>query len=159
MSEMTCGATRHEQVVLSSPRIRSPCWETGQYPCSVIGPDQFQLDRNREHGPQQAIRRELLTGASGHLFSLALWSDMVQTGRVRYSGQNAAGEREVYEGCYEMGKTVEELNVGDKASFTKTVTEYDIYSFAGVWAISTRHILMRNGPRTAPTARSSATRC
>ena len=31
-----------------------------------------------------------------------------------------------------MGKTVEELNVGDKASFTKTVTEYDVYSFAGV---------------------------
>jgi len=31
-----------------------------------------------------------------------------------------------------MGKTVEELNVGDKAYFTKTVTEYDIYSFAGV---------------------------
>jgi len=31
-----------------------------------------------------------------------------------------------------MGKTVQELNIGDKASFTKTVTEYDIYSFAGV---------------------------
>jgi len=31
-----------------------------------------------------------------------------------------------------MGKTVEELNIGDKASFTKTVTEYDVYSFAGV---------------------------
>lgn len=31
-----------------------------------------------------------------------------------------------------MGKTVEELNVGDSASFTKTVTDYDVYSFAGV---------------------------
>ncbi len=31
-----------------------------------------------------------------------------------------------------MGKTVQELNVGDRASFTKTVTEYDVYSFAGV---------------------------
>jgi 3-hydroxybutyryl-CoA dehydratase len=31
-----------------------------------------------------------------------------------------------------MGKTVAELNVGDSAFFTKTVTEYDVYSFAGV---------------------------
>ena len=31
-----------------------------------------------------------------------------------------------------VGKSVEELNVGESASFTKTVTEYDVYSFAGV---------------------------
>ncbi|MEN6349992.1 MAG: MaoC family dehydratase [Syntrophomonas sp.] len=31
-----------------------------------------------------------------------------------------------------MGKTIEEMNVGDSAFFTKTVTEYDVYSFAGV---------------------------
>jgi len=31
-----------------------------------------------------------------------------------------------------LGKTVEEINVGDKASFVKSVTEYDVYSFAGI---------------------------
>ncbi|NLN87187.1 MAG: MaoC family dehydratase [Syntrophomonadaceae bacterium] len=31
-----------------------------------------------------------------------------------------------------MGKSVEELNIGDKASFTKTITQYDVLSFAGV---------------------------
>lgn len=30
------------------------------------------------------------------------------------------------------GKTVQEINIGDKAEFTKTVTEYDVYSLAGV---------------------------
>lgn len=30
------------------------------------------------------------------------------------------------------GKTIKELKVGDSASFTKTVTEYDVYAFAGV---------------------------
>jgi len=30
------------------------------------------------------------------------------------------------------GKTVEELKVGDKASFTKTITETDVYNYAGV---------------------------
>ena len=30
------------------------------------------------------------------------------------------------------GKTVEELKVGDKASFTKTITEADVYNYAGV---------------------------
>lgn len=31
-----------------------------------------------------------------------------------------------------LGKTVEEINIGDSADFTKTVTEYDVYSFAGI---------------------------
>ncbi|HRY13922.1 MAG TPA: MaoC family dehydratase [Syntrophomonadaceae bacterium] len=31
-----------------------------------------------------------------------------------------------------LGKTVQEINIGDTASFTKTVTEYDVYSIAGV---------------------------
>ena len=29
-------------------------------------------------------------------------------------------------------KTVQEINVGDTASFNKSVTEYDVYSFAGI---------------------------
>lgn len=32
----------------------------------------------------------------------------------------------------DIGKTYDELKVGDKASFSKTVTEFDIYSFAGI---------------------------
>ena len=31
-----------------------------------------------------------------------------------------------------LGKTIDEINVGDSADFTKTVTGYDVYSFAGV---------------------------
>ena len=31
-----------------------------------------------------------------------------------------------------LGKTIEEINVGDIASFVKSVTEYDVYSFAGI---------------------------
>ena len=31
-----------------------------------------------------------------------------------------------------IGKTVDELNVGDQASFSKTVTESDVYLFAGI---------------------------
>lgn len=31
-----------------------------------------------------------------------------------------------------LGKTVQEINVGDIASFNKSVTEYDVYSFAGI---------------------------
>jgi 3-hydroxybutyryl-CoA dehydratase len=31
-----------------------------------------------------------------------------------------------------LGKTVKEINVSDTGSFTKSVTEYDVYSFAGV---------------------------
>lgn len=31
-----------------------------------------------------------------------------------------------------LGKTVQEINIGETASFTKTVTEYDVYSIAGV---------------------------
>lgn len=30
------------------------------------------------------------------------------------------------------GKTINELKVGDSASFTKTVSEHDVYSFAGI---------------------------
>lgn len=30
------------------------------------------------------------------------------------------------------GKTISEIKLGDKASFTKTVTETDVYNFAGV---------------------------
>ncbi len=30
------------------------------------------------------------------------------------------------------GKTIQDINIGDKDTFTKTVTEYDIYNFAGV---------------------------
>ncbi len=30
------------------------------------------------------------------------------------------------------GKTVQEISVGEKASFTKTITETDVYNFAGV---------------------------
>ena len=31
-----------------------------------------------------------------------------------------------------MATTIEEINIGDSASFSKTVTEYDIYSMAGI---------------------------
>lgn len=31
-----------------------------------------------------------------------------------------------------IGKTIEIINIGDKASFTKTLTETDVYLFAGV---------------------------
>lgn len=31
-----------------------------------------------------------------------------------------------------LGKTVQEINIGDSASFIKSVTEYDVYSFAGI---------------------------
>lgn len=31
-----------------------------------------------------------------------------------------------------MGKTIEEMNIGDSASFTKSVTDYDVYSMAGI---------------------------
>ncbi len=31
-----------------------------------------------------------------------------------------------------LGKTINEINIGDSANFTKTVTGYDVYSFAGV---------------------------
>jgi 3-hydroxybutyryl-CoA dehydratase len=30
------------------------------------------------------------------------------------------------------GKTIEEINIGDRAQFTKTVSESDVYQFAGV---------------------------
>ncbi|MEI7011226.1 MaoC family dehydratase [Leptospira licerasiae] len=33
---------------------------------------------------------------------------------------------------YEKGKTYEEIQIGEKASFTKTITETDIYLFAGI---------------------------
>lgn len=32
----------------------------------------------------------------------------------------------------EIGKTYEELQVGDLATFSKTITEYDVYQFAGI---------------------------
>ena len=32
----------------------------------------------------------------------------------------------------EIGKTYEELEVGDIAAFSKTITEYDVYQFAGI---------------------------
>ncbi len=31
-----------------------------------------------------------------------------------------------------IGKTIDELNIGDKATFAKTITETDVYNFAGV---------------------------
>lgn len=31
-----------------------------------------------------------------------------------------------------IGKKISEINIGDNAEFTKTITEYDVYSFAGV---------------------------
>lgn len=31
-----------------------------------------------------------------------------------------------------MGKTIQEMNIGDSASFTKSVTDYDVYSMAGI---------------------------
>lgn len=31
-----------------------------------------------------------------------------------------------------MGKTIDEMNIGDSASFSKSVTEYDVYSIAGI---------------------------
>ncbi|NLW92388.1 MAG: MaoC family dehydratase [Syntrophomonadaceae bacterium] len=31
-----------------------------------------------------------------------------------------------------LGKTIEEINIGDTADFVKSVTEYDVYSFAGI---------------------------
>jgi acyl dehydratase len=33
---------------------------------------------------------------------------------------------------FELGKTYEELNLGDRATFTKTITETDVYLFAGI---------------------------
>ncbi len=33
---------------------------------------------------------------------------------------------------YQKGKTFEEIQIGDKASFTKTITETDVYLFAGI---------------------------
>lgn len=33
---------------------------------------------------------------------------------------------------YERGKTFEEIQIGDSASFTKTITETDVYLFAGI---------------------------
>ncbi|EMY76752.1 MaoC-like protein [Leptospira weilii serovar Ranarum str. ICFT] len=33
---------------------------------------------------------------------------------------------------YQRGKTYEEIEIGDKASFAKTITETDIYLFAGI---------------------------
>ncbi len=33
---------------------------------------------------------------------------------------------------YKKGKTFEEIQIGEKASFTKTVTETDVYLFAGI---------------------------
>lgn len=32
----------------------------------------------------------------------------------------------------ELGKTINEINIGDEASFTKTITETDVYLFAGI---------------------------
>lgn len=32
----------------------------------------------------------------------------------------------------EIGKTIGEINIGDQASFTKTITETDVYLFAGI---------------------------
>jgi 3-hydroxybutyryl-CoA dehydratase len=31
-----------------------------------------------------------------------------------------------------MEKTIEEINVGDSASFSKSITDYDVYSIAGI---------------------------
>jgi len=31
-----------------------------------------------------------------------------------------------------LGKTCKEINIGDTAEFTKTVSEFDVYSFAGI---------------------------
>lgn len=33
---------------------------------------------------------------------------------------------------YARGKTYDEISIGDKASFTKTITETDVYLFAGI---------------------------
>lgn len=33
---------------------------------------------------------------------------------------------------YSLGKTYEEINIGDKASVSKTITETDVYLFAGI---------------------------
>ncbi|HNH10464.1 MAG TPA: MaoC/PaaZ C-terminal domain-containing protein, partial [Leptospiraceae bacterium] len=33
---------------------------------------------------------------------------------------------------YKKGKTFEEIQIGEKASFTKTITETDVYMFAGI---------------------------
>ncbi|MBE7410499.1 MAG: MaoC family dehydratase [Leptospiraceae bacterium] len=33
---------------------------------------------------------------------------------------------------YKLGKTFEEIQIGEKASFTKTITETDVYLFAGI---------------------------
>lgn len=30
------------------------------------------------------------------------------------------------------GKTIDEISIGDKAHFTKTITEHDVYTFAGI---------------------------
>lgn len=40
--------------------------------------------------------------------------------------------REYLEQMYQKGKTYSEINIGDSASFTKTITETDIYLYAGV---------------------------
>lgn len=33
---------------------------------------------------------------------------------------------------YEIGKTYEEIQIGEVASFSKTITEFDVYQFAGI---------------------------
>ncbi|PJZ70015.1 hypothetical protein CH373_13120 [Leptospira perolatii] len=33
---------------------------------------------------------------------------------------------------YQLGKSYDEINIGDSASFSKTITETDIYLFAGI---------------------------
>ena len=33
---------------------------------------------------------------------------------------------------FELGKSYDTLQIGDKASFTKTITETDVYFFAGI---------------------------
>jgi acyl dehydratase len=33
---------------------------------------------------------------------------------------------------FELGKSYRQLKIGEKASFTKTITETDVYLFAGI---------------------------
>jgi 3-hydroxybutyryl-CoA dehydratase len=33
---------------------------------------------------------------------------------------------------FDVGRTMEQLRVGDTASFTKTISEHDVYAFAGI---------------------------
>lgn len=48
-----------------------------------------------------------------------------------------------------VGKTIDELNIGDKASFEKTITETDVYLYAGISGdLNPAHINQKEAEKT-----------